>query len=287
MTSGTWTNATLTAVLKNHIKNEVTHYKGKCYSWDVVNEAFNEDGTWRTSVFYNTIGPEFVAIAFEAAAAADPTVKLYYNDYNIESPGGKATAAQNLVKSLKSRGIKIDGVGLQAHLIVGSTPSLATQTANLKSFTSLGVEVAYTELDIRHPSLPPSSSALAQQQTDYYNTVAACLAAKCVGVTLWDYTDKYSWIPSVFAGQGMACPWDANLVKKAAPYNGIVSALGGKPIGGTTSTGTTPPATSAPGGGGGTVPHWNQCGGLGYTGATACASPYTCTVINPWYSQCL
>jgi endo-1,4-beta-xylanase len=87
----------------------VTHYKRQCYAWDVVNGAFNDDGTYRTNVFYNTIGPEYIPIAFETAAAADPSVKLYYNDYNIESPGSKATSELNLVQSHKARGIKIDG----------------------------------------------------------------------------------------------------------------------------------------------------------------------------------
>lgn len=246
----------------------MTYYKGKCYAWDVVNEAFNDNGTYRPDIFYNTIGPEYIPIAFEAAAAADPSVKLYYNDYNIESPGAKATSALNLVKSLKARGIKIDGVGLEAHFIVGETPSLAMQTANLECFTALGVEVAYTELDIRHLSLPPSTSALAQQATDYYNTVSACLATtgggKCVGVTLWDYTDKYSWIPATFPGEGDACPWDANLVKKPTVYGAIVRALGGK-VSPTTAVASKTTATgggsTTTASGGGTTQHWGQCGG--------------------------
>lgn len=289
VTSGTWTNATLIAALKNHITNEVTHYKGKCYAWDVVNEAFNDDGTYRTDIFYNTIGPEYIPIAFEAAAAADPTVKLYYNDYNIETPGGKATAALNLVKSLKARGIKIDGVGLQAHFIVGGTPSLSSQVANLNTFIAAGVEVAYTELDIRFTALPPSASGLTQQTTDYFNTVSACVQVGCVGVTIWDYTDKYSWIPSTFSGQGDALPWDSNLVKKAGAYYGIVSALGGTTTATTTAatttaatTGTTTPSTGT-----GTQVRWGQCGGIGWTGPKACVSPYTCTSSNDWYSQCL
>ncbi len=173
------------------------------------------------------IGPEFIPIAFETAAQYDPDVKLYYNDYNIESASAKVTSTLNLVKSLKGRGIKIDGVGMQAHFIVGSTPSLSAQTANLGSFTALGVEVAYTELDIRFTSLPPTTSGLSQQSTDYANTVSACLATLgCVGVTIWDFTDKYSWIPSVFSGQGAACLWYADFTKHPA-YNAVVNVLGG------------------------------------------------------------
>jgi endo-1,4-beta-xylanase len=203
----------------------------------------NSNGTYRSNVFFNTIGPEYITIAFETAAAADPCVKLYYNDFGIESTGAKATAAQNLVKSLKARGIKIDGVGLQAHFIVGKTSSLAAQTANLESFIALGVEVAYTELDIRFLSLPPSDSAIAQQSTDYYNTVGACIAAgdSCVGITLWDFMDKFSWVPNTFPGQGEALPWDANLNKKPA-YYAIVSALGGTA---TTSAVSSPTSTTS------------------------------------------
>ncbi|OGE49534.1 hypothetical protein PENARI_c021G07087 [Penicillium arizonense] len=291
VSSGTWTNATLIAAMKNHITNVVTHYKGKCYAWDVVNEALNEDGSYRSSIFYTTIGEAYLPIAFAAAAAADPSVKLYYNDYNIESPGSKSTGAQKIVKLVQSYGAKIDGVGLQAHFIVGSTPSKSAQTTNLAAFTALGVEVAYTELDIRM-TLPSTAALLAQQSTDYQDTVAACVAnAKCVGVTIWDYTDKYSWVPSTFSGQGAACPWDDNLVKKPA-YTGILNALGGSGSSTTTATtlATTTKATTtttASSGSSTGVAHWGQCGGSGWTGGTTCASGYTCTYSNAWYSQCL
>ncbi|KAI2714077.1 CAZyme family GH10 [Penicillium roqueforti] len=306
VSSGSWTNATLLAAMKNHITNVVTHYKGKCYAWDVANEALNEDGTYRDNVFYQYIGEAYLPIAFATAAAADPDAKLYYNDYNIESAGSKATGAQRIVKLVQQYGAKIDGVGLQAHFIVGSTPSQSAQTTNLAAFTALGVEVAYTELDIRM-TLPSTSALLAQQSTDYQNTVAACVAnAKCVGVTIWDYTDKYSWVPSTFSGQGAACPWDANLVKKPA-YDGILAALGGTASGTSTSstatvtstttsatttttsaTTTTTSATTPTTSSGSTtgVPLYGQCGGLGWTGSTTCTSG-TCKYSNDWYSQCL
>ncbi|KAH8651577.1 glycoside hydrolase superfamily [Tricladium varicosporioides] len=226
VTGGTWTNATLTAALKNHVTNEVTHYKGQCYSWDVVNEALEANGTFRNSVFFRIIGESYIKIAFDAAAAADPDVKLYYNDFSIENPSKKTTAALNIVKSLKASGTKIDGVGLQSHFIVGSTPSKAVQIANLESFTALGVEVAITELDVRM-QLPSTAAASTQQSTDYQNTVEACVAVKnCVGVTVWDFDDKYSWVPSTFPGTGSACLFDENLNRKPA-YFGVVAALTG------------------------------------------------------------
>ncbi|KAG6821332.1 hypothetical protein H0H93_000193 [Arthromyces matolae] len=189
-------------------------------SWDVINEPFNDDGTWRSDVFYNTMGQSYVAVALQAARAADPNAKLYINDYNIEGTGAKSTAMVNLVKSLKAAGVPIDGIGVQGHLIVGEVPS--TLQANLEQFTALGVEVAITELDIRM-TLPETAALLEQQKADYQTVIAACKAvAGCVGVTIWDYTDKYSWVPSTFSGQGAACPWDANLVKKPA-YDGIVA----------------------------------------------------------------
>ncbi|KAJ5662577.1 uncharacterized protein N7477_010193 [Penicillium maclennaniae] len=301
VTSGTWTNATLIAVMKNHITNLVTHYKGQCYAWDVVNEALNDDGTYRESVWYETIGEAYIPIAFAAAAAIDPNVKLYYNDYNIEYSGPKSAAAQKIVKLVQSYGVKIDGVGLQSHFIVGSTPSKSAQAANMAAFTALGVDVAITELDIRM-TLPSTSALLSQQSTDYANTVGACMETnRCVGITIWDWTDKYSWVPSTFPGQGAACPWDENFVKKPA-YTGILTAEGSG--GSTTSTQTTAAATtmttttlktttssttttSSSSGSTGVAQHWGQCGGLNWTGPTTCASGYTCTYSNAYYSQCL
>lgn len=190
VTNGTWTKETLTAALKNHITTEVTHYKGQCYAWDVVNEALNDNGTFRNDVFFQVLGQDYIKLAFETAAAADPNAKLYYNDFGTEFPGAKSTAAQGIIKSLKTAGVKVDGVGFQAHFVVGGTPSKAAQIANMNAFTSLGVEVAITELDIRM-KLPSTEALVAQQKTDYQTTTAACVATTgCVGVTVWDFDDK-------------------------------------------------------------------------------------------------
>lgn len=252
-----------------------------------LNLALNEDGTFRNSIFYQTIGEAYIPIAFATAAAADPSVKLYYNDYNIEYSGAKATAAQNIVKMIKAYGAKIDGVGLQGHFILGSTPSQSALTSVLKGYTALGVEVAYTELDIRM-QLPSTDAKLAQQATEYQNVAAACVGTTgCVGVTIWDWTDKYSWVPSVFSGYGAALPWDENYVKKPA-YNGILAGLGASgsttttTLTTTTKTSTTTTATST-----GVAQKWGQCGGIGWTGPTTCVSGTTCQKLDDWYSQCL
>ncbi|KAK0469769.1 endo-1,4-beta xylanase, partial [Desarmillaria tabescens] len=221
VSSGGFDNATLTEIVATHCGTLVGHYAGRVYvdSWDVINEPFNDDGTWRSDVFFDTMGESFVPVALKAARAADPNAKLYINDYNIEGLGAKSTAMINLVKSLKAQGVPIDGIGIQSHLIVGEVPT--TLKENFEQFTALGVEIAITELDIRM-TLPETDALLAQQKADYETVISTCEAVeKCIGVTIWDYTDKYSWIPSTFPGQATALPWDANLLTKPA-YDGIV-----------------------------------------------------------------
>ncbi|KAJ3557942.1 hypothetical protein NM688_g1203 [Phlebia brevispora] len=221
VSSGGFNSATLTSIIQTHCSTLVGHYKGQV--WDVVNEPFNDDGTWRSDVFYNTLGQSYVSIALQAARTADPNAKLYINEYNIEYAGAKATAMMNLVKSLKSSGVPLDGIGLQCHFIVGDVPT-GLQSI-LQQFVALGVEVAITELDIRM-TLPATNALLQQQEKDYQTVISACAAVEgCVGVTVWDFTDKYSWVPNTFSGQGEACPWDANLQKKPA-YSGIVAGWG-------------------------------------------------------------
>jgi endo-1,4-beta-xylanase len=226
LSSGTFDNATLQSIMTTHITNEVTHYKGQVYAWDVVNEPFSDSGGMRSWLYQNTVGTGYIATALKAARAADPNAKLYINDYNLETAGSKFTTALSTVQSLLAEGAPLDGIGFEGHMIVGSVPSAASLAAQMNQFTALGLEVAITELDIRM-TLPETAALLEQQKSDYQNMVAACMmVTKCVGVTVWDFTDEYSWVPSTFSGQGAACPWDANLVKKPA-YDGIVLGLGG------------------------------------------------------------
>jgi endo-1,4-beta-xylanase len=226
----------LRSALSNHITNVVNHYEGQLYAWDVVNEPLNEDGTMRDSFWYQKLGASYIADAFRAARAADPDVKLYINDYNTDGMGAKSNGMYTLVQSLLSQGVPIDGVGFQAHLAIQyGFPSQMRQ--NLQRFADLGLDVAITELDVRM-QLPVDSTKLATQATYYRNVVDACLAvARCVGITTWGYTDKYSWVPNTFPGEGAALLVDENFQVKPA-YTAVHDALAG----GSTPD-TTPPTT--------------------------------------------
>ncbi|MFJ6296067.1 endo-1,4-beta-xylanase [Streptomyces griseoviridis] len=225
LTGRDWTPDELRAVLKKHILAEVGHYRGKVYSWDVVNEAFNEDGSYRDTLWYRTLGPGYIADALRWAHQADPRAKLYLNDYNIDGVGAKSDAYYRLAKDLLARGVPLDGIGLQAHLAL-QYGYPATLEDNLRRFSRLGLDTALTEVDVRM-QLPADAAKLATQAQWYRDLTAACLAVRrCVGVTVWDYTDKYSWIPAVFPGEGAALPWDEQLRPKPA-YAAIRQALGG------------------------------------------------------------
>ncbi|KAH7153539.1 family 10 glycosyl hydrolase [Dactylonectria macrodidyma] len=219
-----WTPKTLKKALVRHVRKVASHWRGRCYAWDVVNEALNEDGTYRESVFYKVLGEEYIKIAFREAAKADPHAKLYYNDYNLESPSGKSEGAIRIVKMLQAEGIKVDGIGMQAHLVAHRAPSLDQQIAVIKSYAKTGVEVALTELDVRI-ELPVNQTNLAWQKEAYKNSVGACAQVKaCVGITIWDFYDPFSWVPYVFDGEGAALLWFEDFSRHPA-YYGALEAL--------------------------------------------------------------
>ncbi|GAB5410726.1 MAG: endo-1,4-beta-xylanase [Balneolaceae bacterium] len=137
--------------MENHITTIVTRYKGRINGWDVVNEALNDDGTLRESKWYQIIGPDFIAKAFEFAQAADPEAELYYNDYSMFLPD-KADGAVRLVKEIQDQGIKVTGIGIQGHYMIGG-PTGEEVEASIKKFKELGI-VAITELDV--DVLPPA-----------------------------------------------------------------------------------------------------------------------------------
>jgi endo-1,4-beta-xylanase len=132
--------------MRQHISTVVGRYKGRIKGWDVVNEAFEDNGTYRNSKFYQILGKDFIKYAFQFAHEADPNAELYYNDYNVETPA-KCDAIVELVKELKAAGCRIDAVGSQAHWHMNS-PTLGATEASFKKLKDAGVHILITEWDI-------------------------------------------------------------------------------------------------------------------------------------------
>ncbi len=215
--------------MESHITTEASHYKGEVYSWDVVNEPFNGDGSFVNDVFYQAMGSGYIADALRTAHAADPGAQLYLNDYSIEGENAKSNAMYSLVQSLLAQGVPINGVGFESHFILGQVPS--SMLANMQRFAALGVNVAVTELDDRI-QLPATTADLNQQAADYATVVSDCLqVSRCVGVSQWGVGDADSWIPGTFPGWGAGTMYDQNYQPKPA-YSAALSALGGSGGGG-------------------------------------------------------
>lgn len=137
---------TLIGRMYSHIMTVVTRYRGKIKGWDVVNEAFEDDGSYRKTPYYNIIGPEYLALAFQFAHEADPNAELYYNDYSMSKPGKREAVCQ-LVRQLKAKGIRIDAVGMQSHNGY-NYPDYSDYEKSLEAFAAEGVKVMLTELDM-------------------------------------------------------------------------------------------------------------------------------------------
>lgn len=204
--------------MTEHIKTVAGRYAGKINSWDVVNEALNEDGTLRKSVFLNKLGEGYLKEAFELAAKADPKAELYYNDYNIEQPA-KRKGAIDIIKKLKASGTKIDGVGIQGHWSI-NTLNLKVIEDAIVEFAQLGVKVAFTELDLTvlpnpwdlkgadvnqnfegSPKMNPYTAGmpdsvgvvLAQKYEDLFKLFLKH-KDKISRVTFWGVNDGHSWL---------------------------------------------------------------------------------------------
>jgi endo-1,4-beta-xylanase len=216
VTDRLWTRAQLEQVLHDHIRTVVDHYRGKIAQWDVVNEAVDHAGKLRDSVWLDVIGPDYIDLAFRWAHKEDPHAKLYYNDYDIESPGPKARGVTALVKGLRSRGVPIDGVGIQAHELAVHPPSGREMEGALRSYASLGLDVAITELDVGL-SLPADGKKRDAQAQIYGDVLHACLVvSRCHTFVTWGFTDASSWIPDEIKGSGDGLPFDRNYQPKPA-----------------------------------------------------------------------
>jgi endo-1,4-beta-xylanase len=234
LAQGNHTPAELSHLLREHISTVVTHFAGKVFAWDVVNEAFDENGHFKNSPWYNqpgiapSGGTTYVEQAFRWAHEADPRALLFYNENGAEGINPKSDAVFAMLKEFKQRGVPIDGVGLQMH-IPDLTFDAQGVKANIARLSSLGLQIHITELDV---SLPLNSMGgaddrdLQKQAEIYWDVTRACLAnPACTAIQTWGFTDKYSWVGSHSKGtRGAALPFD-RAYKPKSSYEALVDAL--------------------------------------------------------------
>lgn len=235
LTEGHFTSDQLKALLHEHINVVMKHYAGEVFAWDVVNEALNEKGDAKDSPWNNRPGigmsgqgTGYVEQAFRWAHEAEPHALLFYNEAEAEGMNRKSDAVYAMMRESKSRGVPIDGVGLQMHV----APDFDTQglSANIDRLTKLGLQVHITELDV---SLPISQSTTAserdlERQADMYRRVVrACLSHRgCTAVQMWGFTDKWSWIRNHSRGtRGAGLIFD-NFYRPKPAYDAILTELG-------------------------------------------------------------
>jgi endo-1,4-beta-xylanase len=226
LTGATWTRAQLLAILEHHIRTVVERYRGRIASWDVVNEAVDDAGGLRRSIWLEVIGPEYLDLAFRWAHEADPAATLYLNDYGAEGLGLKSDAVYSLAHSLRGRGVPLHGVGLQMHTELWARPLPSHVLANLQRLAAIPVLIHVSEMDVRVPT-PATASALDAQAGVYADMLRACLAVEaCTRFTAWGFTDAHSWIPTFFPGWGDALLFDGDYAPKPA-YHAVIDVLRG------------------------------------------------------------
>jgi endo-1,4-beta-xylanase len=222
---GGFSQAEISAILKEHIRTVVGRYRGRVYAWDVVNEAIDDNTKQLRETFWlKALGADYIAQAFLWAREADPQARLFYNDYVGAALGPKSDAIYNLVRTLKVRRIPIDGVGLQSHLALEQLSPTRDVAANMRRLAALGLEIHVTELDVRL-SMPPTEQKLQKQAEAYRNIFRTCMSvSNCKAFVTWGFTDKYSWIPRRFPGMGAALPLDESYRPKPA-YSALLDEL--------------------------------------------------------------
>lgn len=203
-------------MLEKHIKTIVSHFKGKVTSWDVLNEAFNEDGTLRNSIWFQNLGASYIEKAFRYAHEADPNALLFYNDYGLEYNPNKRKATIKLLNNLRASGVQIDGIGLQAHIFI-QFPEPSQIADALKDVANNGYKVHISELDISiNPLAQPITDKDKQLQRQAFVIAEVVNHYKQLpphlqyGITFWGIADSDSWIRSYFSREDYPLLYDDN-----------------------------------------------------------------------------
>jgi endo-1,4-beta-xylanase len=187
-------------MLKEHVQTVINHCKVYIKSWDVVNEAFNDDGSLRRNIWLKNIGPSYIEKAFKFAMQADTSALLFYNDYSLEHNGVKLDAVLRFFNEIKKKGISVHGIGMQMHVGL-KHPRVSLINEAAQKIQQDGFIVHYSELDItligEHPLFMSGKKLLALQEARYKEIVKGYMRLnreKQFGITLWGVSDNDSWL---------------------------------------------------------------------------------------------
>lgn len=218
---GEFSRDELIEILRSHIQTVVGRYKGQIAVWDVVNEAIADDGSFRDTIWWRGIGPEYIEMAFRWAHEADPDALLFYNDYGGEGMNQKSDVIFNLVQDLQQQGVPIHGVGLQMHIWnVDKYPKPQQVSQNMKRIGELGLQVQITEMDVGlQKGTGTEEARLAAQANLYGDMLRVCLNAdNCTAFVLWGFTDAYSWTRQIEEEPNLPLIFDESFQPKPAYF---------------------------------------------------------------------
>lgn len=217
-------------LFKTHIQTVAGYYKGKVAAWDVVNEAFNDNGTLRETIWSSRLGRDYVARAFRYAREADPDALLFYNDYGQEYATAKLNAMITMVEDFKKRGIPIDGIGLQMHTNINASDIGIQNAINVSARTGLKIHISEIDILLNPDNAnisSPTGDMLERQRVKYRTIVKAynaLPASQKYGITQWNVGDADSWIRTYVMRNDFPLPFNMNYQRKPA-YDGILEGL--------------------------------------------------------------
>lgn len=222
-------------ILEEHVRTVARHFSGRVASWDVVNEAFDDEDPagYRKTVWYDNIGPEYIERAFRLAREEDPDADLYYIDYDLSDAGPKLDRVLEMVDDFQARGVPIDGIGFQMHIDTAS-PGIDAVRESFARAAERGLKLRVSELDVSvnlESAWSRFTPELAERQRRRYADVARAYRESVPpelrgGITVWGITDADSWIPGFRDRPDWPLLFDADFTPKPA-FDGLVEGLTG------------------------------------------------------------
>jgi endo-1,4-beta-xylanase len=217
-------------LLKKHITTVMTRYRGKIVAWDVVNEAFDDEGRLKNNLWREKIGDDYIEKAFIWAREADPDALLFYNDYNLEAKSKKLNAVTSMLMTLKSSGTPLDGVGIQMHVAYNYPSDRQIKNA-LKVLSGTGLKVHVSELDVvinQNGTVKAPTFNLLKEQKKRVKTIVEAYGElppeSRYAVTLWGLSDADTWIRYTFSRNDWPLLFDDNYEIKPA-FCGFIEGL--------------------------------------------------------------